>query len=170
MLAACFLNEEPDIRQNDRSGILTSKQIYEAKFPAEFISPNWKIIWACKAPLKVKLFAWMLIRNRLSTKSNLLKKKIVQSATCAICNCADETANHLCFSCPFAVRFWTKYWNSSLNPRPSTFLSAKSIAASAGQTLPCILPTLLLGAVESQAWCGFQRASTFFSCFPLSCC
>ncbi|EEE51735.1 hypothetical protein OsJ_33146 [Oryza sativa Japonica Group] len=53
MLAACFLNEEPDIRQNDRSGILTSKQIYEAKFPAEFISPNWKIIWACKAPLKV---------------------------------------------------------------------------------------------------------------------
>lgn len=57
--------------------------------------------------MKVKLFAWLLVRNRLSTMKNLLKKKIVQSASCVICNSGDETANHLCFTCPFVVSFWT---------------------------------------------------------------
>lgn len=102
-----------DFRLSAKLGKLTTKKFYEARLPPGMPSPNWDLIWKCRAPLKVKLFAWLLVRNRLSTKENLLKKTIVQEAICDICNQEDETANHMCFSCPFAQAFWTQ-----INVRP----------------------------------------------------
>lgn len=100
------LTNESDTRLNNRLGNLTTKTIYDLRSPPGFPSPNWKFIWDCRTPLKIKLFAWLLVRDRLSTKLNLLKKKIVQTATCDICSTTDETADHLSFSCPFAISFW----------------------------------------------------------------
>lgn len=102
--------DELDIRRNSKSlgTNLTSKEIYQARLPPGTASPNWIWIWDCKAPMKVKLFAWLLARDRLSTKHNLLKKKIVQSDTCSICNSGPETGSHLFFSCTFATSFWHK--------------------------------------------------------------
>lgn len=108
MVADLTLTNDNDVWQNNRSTSLTTKEIYDARFPVQMPSPNWKIIWNCRAPLKVKLFAWLLVRNRLSTRMNLSKKKIVQSASCAICSSGDETANHLFLTCPFAINFWSK--------------------------------------------------------------
>lgn len=93
-------------RLSTKLGRLTTKKFYEARLPPGMHSPNWELIWNCRAPLKVKLFAWLLVRNRLSTKGNLLKKTIVQDGKCDICNQEEETANHMCFSCPFAQAFW----------------------------------------------------------------
>lgn len=95
------------IKLQMRLSIMT-KHIYEARLPPGMSSPNWNWIWSCKAPLEVKMFAWLLVRDRLSTKRNLMKKKIVQSETCNICNDGPETASHLCFTCPFARSFWQK--------------------------------------------------------------
>lgn len=106
ILQSFTLTNESDTRLNVSHDILTTKKIYESRFSTGTSSPNWKFIWECRAPLKINIFAWLLVRNRLSTKKNLMKKKIVQTAICEICNLADETADHLSFTCPFAISFW----------------------------------------------------------------
>lgn len=110
LLQSFTRNDEQDSRRNARSytGNMTTKQIYEARLPTGTVNPAWNFIWNCKAPLKVRMFSWLLARDRLSTKQNLEKKKIVPSAICDICNSEAETASHLCFLCPFATNFWDK--------------------------------------------------------------
>ncbi|BAF27207.1 Os10g0559400 [Oryza sativa Japonica Group] len=102
------LNNERDIRTGGIMGKFTTKNIYDTRLPPGISSPNWNLIWKCRAPLKVKLFAWLLVRDRLSTKQNLLKKKIVQNGVCDVCQQGDETADHMCFTCPFVQSFWER--------------------------------------------------------------
>lgn len=78
------------------------------KLPPGAVSPLWDAIWKCRAPLKVKLFAWLLVEDSLSTKKNLQKKNIVPTGTCDIYNEGTETTSHFCFLCPFAKSFWDK--------------------------------------------------------------
>jgi hypothetical protein len=39
-------------------------------------------------------------------KANLLKKCVVQEASCEVCGAAEETSTHIIFKCPFAQDFW----------------------------------------------------------------
>ncbi|EEE50937.1 hypothetical protein OsJ_31478 [Oryza sativa Japonica Group] len=109
-LQSFTLSNEPDKRTYGTKAApnVTCKQFYEARLLPGIVSPLWDAIWKCKAPLKVKFFAWLLVKDRLSTKKNLHKKTIVPNDICDICNGATETASHLCFFCPFAKSFWDK--------------------------------------------------------------
>jgi len=64
--------------------------------------------WSSRAPPRVQFFAWLLLHGRLQCKSNLLTKKIVDDATCELCDGAPETAEHLLFFCPFSAAFWQR--------------------------------------------------------------
>lgn len=88
-------------------GLLTTKNLYLAECGSLPPCPNWKFFWENKAPLKIQFFAWLLVRERLSTKRNLHKKTIVPTPMCDLCHLGDETASHLCLHCPFAMEFWT---------------------------------------------------------------
>ena len=44
MVADLTLTNDNDVRQNNRSTSLTTKEIYDARFPVQMPSPNWKII------------------------------------------------------------------------------------------------------------------------------
>jgi hypothetical protein len=85
---------------------LSAKHIYEATQVWLDACPNWKFVWHNKALLKAQFFAWLLAKERLLTKHNLVKKTIVASDLCDICRAAFETASHICFLCPFAWQFW----------------------------------------------------------------
>lgn len=66
------------------------------------------LIWHHQVPLKVSIFAWRLMRDRLSTRSNLASRGILQLDT-ALCvtGCGSiETSDHLFLSCPFFVELW----------------------------------------------------------------
>lgn len=98
---------DQDVRsKRGGGGILKSKQIYLAACNDIEPCANWKFIWNNKAPLKVQFFTWLLALERLHTKSNLHKKKIVQSPSCDLCNSATETASHLCLHFPFTAELW----------------------------------------------------------------
>ncbi|KAK2372488.1 hypothetical protein QL285_073614 [Trifolium repens] len=70
----------------------------------------FKKIWKSGAPSKVGAFAWQLLLNRIPTKDNLLKRRIIQTqqGRCVMCGLAPETAIHLLFHCPFAAKVWYK--------------------------------------------------------------
>ncbi len=58
-------------------------------------------MWRLKAPLKVKVFVWLLLKRRLLTMNNLMKRWWTGDRTCVLCLSEPETGDHLFASCEF---------------------------------------------------------------------
>ena len=60
------------------------------------------LIWHKKVPLKVSIFAWRLLRDRLPTKNNLLRRGVVDAeAVMCVTGCGlEESVPHLFIHCP----------------------------------------------------------------------
>lgn len=54
----------------------------------------------------VKIFIWTLIQGKVDHKQNLVKKNVLQNATCDLCQQEDEDCDHIILRCPFASSFW----------------------------------------------------------------
>jgi hypothetical protein len=69
------------------------------------------IIWNKIVPLKMSLFAWRMLQDRLSTKDNLVRRDVTLE-TGVLCSggCGmDEDVDHLILGCTGGVqRFWSK--------------------------------------------------------------
>ncbi|GAU19474.1 hypothetical protein TSUD_77180 [Trifolium subterraneum] len=67
------------------------------------------LIWHKQIPLKVSIFAWRLLRNRLPTKDNLANRGIITAeAQSCVAGCgALESAQHLFISCNTFGSLWT---------------------------------------------------------------
>jgi hypothetical protein len=65
-----------------------------------------KFIRKNRALPRVQFFAWLLTQNRIQCRANLVKKHVVQDATCEVCVETEEKATHIIFQCPFAKNFW----------------------------------------------------------------
>ena len=65
-------------------------------------------VWHSHVPLKVSILAWRLLRDRLPTKNNLLRRGIIQQTDiqCAMGCGVDETAPHVFFHCSFYGTLW----------------------------------------------------------------
>ena len=67
-------------------------------------------IWKSSCQAKHKVFFWLLLRDRLSTRA-LLRRRNMQlpSYDCACCTLdVEETLSHLFLTCPFAQVCWIK--------------------------------------------------------------
>ncbi|KAG2240190.1 hypothetical protein Bca52824_090951 [Brassica carinata] len=80
-----------------------------------------KNIWTVDAPPKLKHFLWRLLSNALGIKSTLRSRNINIDPLCSRCCSADETKDHLFFSCPFANMLW------HLTGIPITYLQSPHI-------------------------------------------
>ena len=77
-------------------------------FPRNFPA---KCIWKLSIPIKVKVFTWLLLLDKLSVHSNLQKRRPYHSLSpgqCIWCKKDNETLNHLFFTCDFSTRIWYK--------------------------------------------------------------
>lgn len=66
------------------------------------------LIWHKHVPLKVFIFAWRLLRDRLHTKPNLATHSVISSRTCScVSGCGQvEDARHFLLSCTFFMSIW----------------------------------------------------------------
>ena len=73
---------------------------------ASMVSPEG--LWHKDIPLKVVLFAWRLIRDRLPTKDNLFRRGVIASdARLCLGGCGSlETSPHLFLHCHFLCEVW----------------------------------------------------------------
>jgi hypothetical protein len=62
-------------------------------------------LWKSKLPQKIKVFIWLVVRNKILTKDNLKKRNWKGSQDCCFCG-GDESINHLFFHCPIAKYVW----------------------------------------------------------------
>jgi hypothetical protein len=68
------------------------------------------LIWHNQVPLKVSIFAWRLLRNRLPTKLNLVRRGMLATevASCIVGCGNDESASHLFLHCHTCGSLWQK--------------------------------------------------------------
>ncbi|XP_076928143.1 uncharacterized protein LOC143591997 [Bidens hawaiensis] len=63
--------------------------------------------WNNWIPLKVNVFGWRCLQNRLATLVELARRKIIpDSKACPMCGCRLETSEHLFTSCIVACLVW----------------------------------------------------------------
>jgi hypothetical protein len=65
-------------------------------------------IWGTRAPNKVKVFAWLYFKDRLTTRSNLYAKHVLDDDQCQRCTNHVEDKHHVFFSCDASSELWDK--------------------------------------------------------------
>lgn len=88
----------------------TSSKFYEFCFKDMQVDDAFSWIWQSKCTMKWKVFAWLLLADRLNTR-NMLRRRIFVLANndygCLFCsNPPKETLVHLFFKCPFVAECW----------------------------------------------------------------
>ncbi|KAK2372069.1 hypothetical protein QL285_073251 [Trifolium repens] len=65
-------------------------------------------VWKCAAPSKVCAFSWQLLLNRIATKDNLWKRRMLgdHQIMCVHCGAEMETAVHLFLHCQCSSKVW----------------------------------------------------------------
>ncbi|KAJ4809797.1 Ribonuclease H-like superfamily protein [Rhynchospora pubera] len=87
------------------NGIYSVKSCYALLNSNGFNLDLKKSIWLAKVPLKIKLFCWLVLQNRILTQDNLEKRGWHGPNKCLFCRDI-ETVNHLFCTCSFWKRSW----------------------------------------------------------------
>ena len=95
------------------SGIFSVKTAYRALFRGP-VSAWSSHLWKAPLPLKIKIFVWQLLRDRLPSGVEVRKRQGPRDGQCPMCG-VPETGPHILFSCPTA-RFLWNFVHEALGP------------------------------------------------------
>lgn len=84
------------------NGIFSVKSAYKAIKDEPTVATDIPRIWATKAPPRFRVFAWLMIKNRILTVDNLRRKGFILVNRCYMCEKQEETVRHLLFECETA--------------------------------------------------------------------
>ena len=87
------------------NGQYTVASAYRARFHGSIEADYAKALWSSKAPLKEKIFCWLLMRNRCWTADRLAKRGLQGPVVCTLCDQEPETLDHLMTGCSFSKSF-----------------------------------------------------------------
>ena len=63
-------------------------------------------LWNWQLPLKVELFVWIMLKQRILTWENLNKRGFSGTSRCILCGISEETMFHLFVECGFIKDIW----------------------------------------------------------------
>jgi hypothetical protein len=92
----------------EKRGVFTVKSAYRLALNASMqhqdigatsarpdgMRPGWKVIWNCQVPPKVKILAWKICCNAISTQTNLVRRGMATLRLCQVCGMEDEDSFH----------------------------------------------------------------------------
>jgi len=88
----------------DKSGLLYVKNVYDALASTKWQQSigGWRhSCWKGDLTLKIKLFIWLSMENKILTWDNLQSKGWEGPSICHLCKKEPKTANHLLINCIF---------------------------------------------------------------------
>jgi hypothetical protein len=105
-------------------------------------------VWEARVPLKIKIFAWLLILDRLPSSLLVAGRNGPASGACALCG-APEDSSHILFSCSMARFAWSALRSIlGCNWCPANFSQFHAILAGFSGRARRLLWTLFL----AQSW------------------
>ena len=67
----------------------------------------WNLsLWKWHVPLKIKLFCWLSMENKILTGDNYMKKGGIRPNICLLCYKEEENMIHMFHKCPFTKVVW----------------------------------------------------------------
>jgi hypothetical protein len=103
------------------SNTYSSSRLYKLAFQGLDTHPIFAWVWKSRCMNRIKFFAWLILMDRLNTKSMLKRRNMLaeEEVNCIMCNLGEEEdIDHLFFSCPFAQQCWQKLnvtWDNTQN-------------------------------------------------------
>jgi len=94
---------------NKESGEVKVKEAYDALINRnlEYDSKWWySLIWKVRAPLKLILFLWLILKNKVLTGENFRIRGGIGPSVCPLCLQAEETIQHLVVDCDISREIW----------------------------------------------------------------
>jgi hypothetical protein len=85
------------LNHNDKFSV---SSMYQAFLDTNVV-PNNSHLWKIKVPLKIRVFLWLLYKEAILTKDNLVKRNWHGNMLCYFCNNL-EIIQHLFFNCALA--------------------------------------------------------------------
>jgi hypothetical protein len=106
------LQEKADILKwtgGDCSGHITVKNVYLAVENRKWNEKldSWKkALWNWNCPLKIKLFTWLMVENKILSWENLQHRGFNGPGICNLCKMQTESTHHLFMECAFTLEVW----------------------------------------------------------------
>lgn len=85
---------------------MSSKSAYEHYHIGGIVFEPHKRIWKTWAPLKAKLFIWLVMWKRCWTADRLVCRRLPHPETCPFCDQAEENIQHILITCVFVRETW----------------------------------------------------------------
>jgi hypothetical protein len=100
------LMDRPDIFKwsLNHNGKFLVSSMYQAFLDTNVVANN-SHLWKINAPLKIRVFLWLLYREAILTQDNLVKRNWHRKMLCCFCNNL-EIIQHLFFDCALAKFLW----------------------------------------------------------------
>lgn len=94
---------------NKVDGSVTVLEAYKAlvSLTSDYDCRWWhSVIWKYKIPLKITLFMWLCLYNKVLTREEYRKRGGIGPSVCLLCLNSEETVQHLFVECPIAQELW----------------------------------------------------------------
>lgn len=107
LISEIALRESDQVQQDimtwnwTKDGRFTVKTFYDAMEQGPYIQQKIYKIWKLKAPTRVTIFTWLMIRNKILTVDNLVKRGWNMVNRCCLCKSQEETVHHLFADCNY---------------------------------------------------------------------
>ncbi|KAK9011773.1 hypothetical protein V6N11_039855 [Hibiscus sabdariffa] len=155
------------------SGAFTVASAYEG-----FLSPSWDVcdpkwssIWSLPVAQRVRMFLWLVLRQRLMTNVERVRRGLSSDPSCSSCGCYSETILHILRDCPPVRSFWKSiipqvehecFFGSSLDHWVAMNIKTSRAIGPNTPHWSCFFPSFL--------WQVWKRRNDVFTgeCLPLS--
>ncbi|WVZ70546.1 LOW QUALITY PROTEIN: hypothetical protein U9M48_019205 [Paspalum notatum var. saurae] len=87
------------------NGKFVTKSMCMLMLDGGVVDIDGKRIWKEKLLLKIKIFLWMAMRDKIHSAEQLTRRNWKGSDLCKLCR-GLETSSHILFACPIAVVLW----------------------------------------------------------------
>nr|POE93736.1 putative ribonuclease h protein [Quercus suber] len=82
--------------------------------PSQAENP-WKELWKLRIPNRTKTLMWRAISDALPSRLNLMKRKVLNEATCQVCGLEPESSMHALWLCPNLAVVWDAHFGTLRN-------------------------------------------------------
>jgi hypothetical protein len=115
MLQGMHISADSDqiLWELSKSKQFTTESLYKLLTAGGITSKLARKIWKCKVALKIRIFLWQTIQDRLQTTHQLTNRIWKGKDACAICG-SREDVDHLLFQCPMAKFVWGFFLSEAL--------------------------------------------------------
>jgi hypothetical protein len=100
-----------------QDGKYSTRSAYTAQFLGSFADNNGGRLWTVKAENKCKVWAWLILQNKLKTVNRIIKNGGSANPVCQLCYTHNESAAHMLLSCHYSGAVWQelKEWSATPN-------------------------------------------------------